>query len=97
MGPAVKGLSVGQRVSGEGHIVGMRSRASRGGRDRILQPHARFGLAIGGDALLQVERDRVGVMTPRVRDRVGVGHRDEEIGAADEEGHTVKGTVFGKL
>jgi threonine 3-dehydrogenase len=48
MGPAVKGLSVGQRVSGEGHIVWMRSRASRGGRYH-LDPETRgIGVTMPG-------------------------------------------------
>ena len=32
VGANVKRLKVGQRVSGEGHVIGMRSRAARGGR-----------------------------------------------------------------
>ena len=32
VGANVRGLSVGQRVSGEGHVIGMRSRAARCGR-----------------------------------------------------------------
>src|SRR6202020_457481 len=32
LGANVKGLSVGQRVSGEGHVTGTHSRAARGGR-----------------------------------------------------------------
>ncbi|MCC6304444.1 MAG: L-threonine 3-dehydrogenase [Rhodobacteraceae bacterium] len=32
LGAAVPGLSVGQRVSGEGHVIGRSSRAARGGR-----------------------------------------------------------------
>src|SRR5687767_14775922 len=28
VGSAVRGLSVGQRISGEGHVIGMRSRAA---------------------------------------------------------------------
>jgi threonine 3-dehydrogenase len=48
MGSAVKGLNVGQRVSGEGHIVGMRSRASRGGRYH-LDPETRgIGVTMPG-------------------------------------------------
>ena len=37
IGSAVRGFKIGQRVSGEGHVIGMKSRASRagggGGRD----------------------------------------------------------------
>ena len=32
IGSDVKNLKVGQRVSGEGHVVGMKSRASRAGK-----------------------------------------------------------------
>jgi threonine 3-dehydrogenase len=48
MGAAVRGLSVGQRVSGEGHVIGMRSRAARGGRYH-LDPETRgIGVNIPG-------------------------------------------------
>ena len=40
MGNQVEGFSIGQRVSGEGHVIGMRSRASRGGRFH-LDPETR--------------------------------------------------------
>jgi threonine 3-dehydrogenase len=40
VGAAVRGLKVGQRVSGEGHVIGMKSRASRGGRYH-LDPETR--------------------------------------------------------
>lgn len=48
LGSAVRGLSVGQRVSGEGHVIGMASRASRGGRYH-LDPETRgLGVNIPG-------------------------------------------------
>jgi threonine 3-dehydrogenase len=48
VGPAVRGLKVGQRVSGEGHVIGMKSRASRGGRYH-LDPETRgIGVNIPG-------------------------------------------------
>ena len=48
VGSAVRGLSVGQRISGEGHVIGMRSRASRGGRYH-LDPETRgIGVNIPG-------------------------------------------------
>ena len=48
VGANVKGLKVGQRVSGEGHVIGMRSRASRGGRYH-LDPETRgIGVNIPG-------------------------------------------------
>lgn len=40
MGDAVTGLSLGQRVSGEGHVIGFKSRASRAGRFH-LDPETR--------------------------------------------------------
>lgn len=40
LGAAVRGLSLGQRVSGEGHVIGMKSRAARGGRFH-LDPETR--------------------------------------------------------
>ena len=47
-GPNVRGLKVGQRVSGEGHVIGMRSRAARGGRYH-LDPETRgIGVNIPG-------------------------------------------------
>jgi threonine 3-dehydrogenase len=48
VGSGVRGLSVGQRVSGEGHVIGMRSRAARGGRYH-LDPETRgIGVNIPG-------------------------------------------------
>ncbi len=48
LGSAVRGLSVGQRVSGEGHVIGMKSRAARGGRFH-LDPETRgIGVNIPG-------------------------------------------------
>jgi threonine 3-dehydrogenase len=44
MGSAVRGLKAGQRVSGEGHVIGKVSRASRGGRYH-LDPETR-GLGV---------------------------------------------------
>ena len=32
LGANVRDLTIGQRVSGEGHVIGMHSRAARGGR-----------------------------------------------------------------
>ncbi|GGF29897.1 L-threonine 3-dehydrogenase [Youhaiella tibetensis] len=40
LGANVRNLSIGQRVSGEGHVIGMKSRASRGGRFH-LDPETR--------------------------------------------------------
>lgn len=48
VGSSVRGLEVGQRVSGEGHVIGMRSRAARGGRYH-LDPETRgVGVNIPG-------------------------------------------------
>lgn len=48
IGSAVRHLKVGQRVSGEGHVVGMRSRASRAGKFH-LDPETRgIGVNIPG-------------------------------------------------
>ena len=48
VGTAVGNLSVGQRVSGEGHVIGMNSRAARGGRFH-LDPETRgIGVNIPG-------------------------------------------------
>ena len=48
IGAAVRGLEVGQRVSGEGHVIGMKSRAARGGRFH-LDPETRgIGVNIPG-------------------------------------------------
>ena len=48
VGANVRGLKVGQRISGEGHIIGMKSRASRGGRYH-LDPETRgVGVNIPG-------------------------------------------------
>ena len=48
MGAAVRGLAIGQRVSGEGHVIGMKSRAARGGRFH-LDPETRgIGVNIPG-------------------------------------------------
>ncbi|MGD0640605.1 MAG: L-threonine 3-dehydrogenase [Roseiarcus sp.] len=48
LGANVRRLKVGQRVSGEGHVIGMRSRASRGGRYH-LDPETRgIGVNIPG-------------------------------------------------
>ena len=48
IGAAVRGLKVGQRVSGEGHVIGMKSRAARGGRFH-LDPETRgIGVNIPG-------------------------------------------------
>ncbi|MEZ0168751.1 L-threonine 3-dehydrogenase [Microvirga sp. TS319] len=47
-GSAVRDLDLGQRVSGEGHVIGMRSRAARGGRFH-LDPETRgIGVNIQG-------------------------------------------------
>jgi threonine 3-dehydrogenase len=48
VGSSVRGLLSGQRVSGEGHVIGMRSRAARGGRYH-LDPETRgVGVNIPG-------------------------------------------------
>ena len=48
LGANVRGLTVGQRVSGEGHVIGMQSRAARGGRFH-LDPETRgIGVNIPG-------------------------------------------------
>jgi threonine 3-dehydrogenase len=48
LGAAVRGLAIGQRVSGEGHVIGMHSRAARGGRFH-LDPETRgIGVNIPG-------------------------------------------------
>ena len=48
LGANVRRLKIGQRVSGEGHVIGMRSRAARGGRYH-LDPETRgIGVDIPG-------------------------------------------------
>ncbi len=48
IGAGVRGLARGQRVSGEGHVIGMKSRAARGGRYH-LDPETRgIGVNIPG-------------------------------------------------
>jgi threonine 3-dehydrogenase len=48
LGSAVRDLAIGQRVSGEGHVIGMHSRAARGGRFH-LDPETRgIGVNIPG-------------------------------------------------
>ena len=48
LGANVRRLKIGQRVSGEGHVIGMRSRAARGGRYH-LDPETRgIGVNIPG-------------------------------------------------
>src|SRR5271170_6254722 len=48
IGANVRRLKIGQRVSGEGHVIGMRSRAARGGRYH-LDPETRgIGVNIPG-------------------------------------------------
>ncbi len=48
LGASVRGLKIGQRVSGEGHVIGMKSRAARGGRFH-LDPETRgIGVNIPG-------------------------------------------------
>ena len=48
LGANVRRLKVGQRVSGEGHVIGMKSRAARGGRYH-LDPETRgIGVNIPG-------------------------------------------------
>jgi len=48
LGAAVRGLKLGQRVSGEGHVIGMRSRASRGGRFHMDPDTKGIGVNIPG-------------------------------------------------
>ena len=48
VGSNAKRLSVGQRVSGEGHVIGMRSRASRGGRYHLDPDTQGIGVNIPG-------------------------------------------------
>ena len=48
IGSEVKNLSVGQRVSGEGHVVGMRSRASRAGKYHLDPDTKGIGVNLPG-------------------------------------------------
>jgi threonine 3-dehydrogenase len=48
VGTAVRGLQPGQRVSGEGHVIGMRSRAARGGRYHLDPETQGIGVNIPG-------------------------------------------------
>jgi threonine 3-dehydrogenase len=48
VGAGVRDLSVGQRVSGEGHVIGRRSRASRGGRYHLDPDTRGIGVNIPG-------------------------------------------------
>ena len=48
VGSGVRGLKPGQRVSGEGHVIGMRSRAARGGRYHLDPETQGIGVNIPG-------------------------------------------------
>lgn len=48
LGASVRGLKAGQRVSGEGHVIGWRSRASRGGRYHLDPETQGVGVNIPG-------------------------------------------------
>jgi len=48
LGAGVRGLTIGQRVSGEGHVIGMRSRAARGGRFHMDPETKGIGVNIPG-------------------------------------------------
>ncbi|WP_283193391.1 L-threonine 3-dehydrogenase [Rhizobium sp. AN80A] len=48
LGSAVRGLAVGQRVSGEGHVIGLGSRAARGGKFHLAPDTAGIGVNIPG-------------------------------------------------
>jgi len=48
VGSAVRELQVGQRVSGEGHIIGLRSRAARGGKYHLAPDTQGIGVNIPG-------------------------------------------------
>lgn len=48
LGTHVRGLSVGQRVSGEGHVIGMRSRASRAGKYHLDPETQGIGVNLPG-------------------------------------------------
>jgi len=48
VGSAVRGLAVGQRVSGEGHVIGTKSRAARGGRFHLDPETQGIGVQIPG-------------------------------------------------
>ncbi|MEH3118198.1 MAG: L-threonine 3-dehydrogenase [Methylorubrum populi] len=47
-GSAVRGIAVGARVSGEGHVIGMQSRAARGGRFHLDPMTRGIGVNIPG-------------------------------------------------
>jgi threonine 3-dehydrogenase len=48
LGSHVRGLEIGQRVSGEGHVIGMHSRAARGGRFHMDPETRGVGVNIPG-------------------------------------------------
>ena len=48
LGAHVRGFKVGQRVSGEGHVIGMRSRASRAGRYHLDPETQGIGVNLPG-------------------------------------------------
>lgn len=48
LGAHVRGFKVGQRVSGEGHVIGMRSRASRAGRFHLDPETQGIGVNLPG-------------------------------------------------
>ncbi len=48
LGANVRGLTIGQRVSGEGHVIGMHSRAARGGRFHMDPETKGIGVNIPG-------------------------------------------------
>ena len=48
LGAKVRALAIGQRVSGEGHVIGMNSRAARGGRFHMDPETRGIGVNIPG-------------------------------------------------
>ena len=48
LGSNVRGLAIGQRVSGEGHVIGFKSRAARGGRFHLDPATKGVGVNIPG-------------------------------------------------
>ena len=70
VGANVMRLAVGQRVSGEGHVIGMRSRAARGGRYH-LDPETRgIGVNIPG-ANVRVPAFNIVLLPDGVDDELG--------------------------
>src|SRR6202044_437972 len=76
VGANVRRLRVGQRVSGEGHVIGMKSRAARGA---ILDPlgnavHTALAFDLVGEDALITGAGPIGIMAGAVARHIGARH-----------------------